>query len=81
MCHHDNFAHNNLFYYYNLYKNNKDHKGIEKIEANKNYYDIYFNFLGGKYYRVEKQYFNNLMITYINNISCNNNTGEFYSEQ
>ena len=67
-----------LFYYYNLYKNNKDHKGIEKIEANKNYYDIYFNFLGGKYYRVEKQYFNNLMITYINNISCNNNTGEFY---
>ena len=60
-----------LFYYYNLYKNNKDHKDIEKIEANKNYYDIYFNFLGGKYYRVDKKYFNNLMITYINNISYN----------
>ena len=63
-----------LFYYYNLYKNNKDHKGIEKIETNNhNSYDIYFKFLGGKYYRVDKKYFNNLMITYINNISYNNN--------
>ena len=68
-----------LFYYYNLYKNNKDHKGIEKIETNNNSYDIYFKFLGGKYYRVEKKYFNNLMITYINNISCNN-TGQLYCE-
>ena len=69
-----------LFYYYNLYKNNKDQKGVEKIETNNNNsYDIYFKFLGGKYYRVEKKYFNNLMITYINNISCNN-TGQLYCE-
>ena len=69
-----------LFYYYNLYKNNKDHKGIEKIETNNhNSYDIYFKFLGGKYYRVDKKYFNNLMITYINNISCNS-IGQFYYE-
>ena len=69
-----------LFYYYNLYKNNKDLKGIEKIETNNNNsYDIYFKFLGGKYYRVDKKYFNNLMITYINNISCNN-IGQLYCE-
>ena len=69
-----------LFYYYNLYKNNKDLKGIEKIEANNhNSYDIYFKFLGGKYYRVDKKYFNNLMITYINNISCNS-IGQFYCD-
>ena len=68
-----------LFYYYNLYKNNKDLKGIEKIETNNNSYDIYFKFLGGKYYRVDKKYFNNLMITYINNVSCNN-IGRFYCE-
>ena len=68
-----------LFYYYNVYKNNKDLKGIEKIEANNNSYDIYFKFLGGKYYRVDRKYFNNLMITYINNISCNN-ISQFYYE-
>ena len=68
-----------LFYYYNLYKNNKDHKGIEKIETNNNNsYDIYFKFLGGKYYRVDKKYFINLMITYINNISCNNIDQYYY---
>ena len=71
-----------LFNYYNLYKENKHKKGIDKIEYNNNYYDIYFNFLGGKYYRVEAKYYNNLMITYINNIdnNINNNESYFYYE-
>ena len=71
-----------LFNYYNSYKENKNKKGINKIEYNNNYYDIYFNFLGGKYYRIEKEYFSNLMITYINNIDNNtiNNESFFYCE-
>lgn len=71
-----------LFNYYNLYKENKNKKGIDKIEYNNNnYYDIYFNFLGGKYYRIEKEYFSNLMITYINNIANDiNNKPFFYYE-
>ena len=57
-----------LLDYYKAYKENKHKQGIIRIKKNNNNtYNVYFPFLGGKPYRVDKQYIKGLILTYREN--------------
>ena len=58
---------NELLEYYKAYKENKHKQGIIRIKKNNNTYNVYFPFLGGKPYRVDKQYIKGLILTYREN--------------
>lgn len=53
-----------LMEYYKTYKENKSRPGILKIKHTKKGYDVYFSFLGGKPYKVDKKYLIHLLTTY-----------------
>ena len=56
-----------LLEYYKEYKENKHKQGIIRIKKNNNTYNVYFPFLGGKPYRVDKQHIKGLILTYREN--------------
>ena len=56
-----------LLGYYKAYKENKHKQGIIRIKKNNNTYNVYFPFLGGKPYRVDKQHIKGLILTYREN--------------
>ena len=58
-----------LLSYYKAYKENKHKQGIIRIKKNNNNntYNVYFPFLGGKPYRVDKQHIKGLILTYREN--------------
>ena len=56
-----------LLSYYKAYKENKHKQGIIRIKKNNNTYNVYFPFLGGKPYRVDKQHIKGLILTYREN--------------
>ena len=57
-----------LLDYYKKYKENKHKQGIIRIKKNNNNtYNVYFPFLGGKPYRVDKQHIKGLILTYREN--------------
>ena len=58
-----------LLEYYKAYKENKHKQGIIKIKKNNNNntYDVYFPFLGGNPYKIDKQYLKGLILTYREN--------------
>ena len=57
-----------LLSYYKAYKENKHKQGIIRIKKNKNNnYNVYFPFLGGKPYKIDKQYLKGLILTYREN--------------
>ena len=57
-----------LLSYYKAYKENKHKQGIIKIKKNNNNtYNVYFPFLGGKPYKIDKQYIKGLILTYREN--------------
>ena len=56
-----------LLSYYKAYKENKHKQGIIRIKKNNNTYNVYFPFLGGKPYKIDKQYLKGLILTYREN--------------
>ena len=57
-----------LLSYYKAYKENKHKQGIIRIKKNNNNnYNVYFPFLGGKPYKIDKQYLKGLILTYREN--------------
>ena len=57
-----------LLEYYKAYKENKHNQGIIKIKKNNNNtYKVYFPFLGGNPYKIDKQYLKGLILTYREN--------------
>ena len=56
-----------LLTYYKAYKENKHKQGIIKIKKNNNTYNVYFPFLGGKPYKIDKQHIKGLILTYREN--------------
>ena len=57
-----------LLDYYKAYKENKHKQGIIRIKKNNNNtYNVYFPFLGGKPYKIDKQYIKGLILTYREN--------------
>ena len=56
-----------LLSYYKAYKEYKHKQGIIRIKKNNNTYNVYFPFLGGKPYKIDKQYLKGLILTYREN--------------